>query len=72
MSNRLHSKHVRDHQTACTTCHDPHGVQTQPHLINFNTLYVTSANGRISYTAQGSGGACTLTCHGSTHNNKSY
>jgi predicted CXXCH cytochrome family protein len=73
MGDQLHGKHVRDHQTACSTCHDAHGVQNQPHLMNFNTLYVTPANGRISYSDQGSGhDACTLTCHGSIHNNKSY
>ena len=73
MADRLHSKHVRDQQTACSTCHDAHGVQTQPHLINFNTLYVTPASGRIAYTDQGGGhSTCTLTCHGSSHNNKAY
>jgi hypothetical protein len=73
MADQLHGKHVRDHQTACSTCHDPHGVQTQPHLMNFNTLYVTPAAGRISYADQGAGrSSCTLTCHGSSHNNKSY
>ncbi len=32
-------------KTACSTCHDAHGVQSQPHLINFNTLYVKPFNG---------------------------
>jgi predicted CXXCH cytochrome family protein len=73
MADQLHSRHVRDHQTACSTCHAAHGVQNQPHLINFNTLYVTPAAGRIAYTEQGAGhGNCTLTCHGATHTNKSY
>jgi predicted CXXCH cytochrome family protein len=73
MADQLHGKHVRDHQTACSTCHDAHGVQSQPHLINFNTLYVTPATGRLTYSDQGAGHAtCTLTCHGSAHNNKSY
>ncbi len=73
MGDRLHSRHVRDNQTACSTCHDAHGVQNQTHLINFNTLYVTPAAGRIAYADQGGGRAsCTLTCHGISHNNKSY
>jgi predicted CXXCH cytochrome family protein len=73
MSDPFHSKHVRDHQAACSTCHDAHGVQNQPHLINFNTLYVTPAVGRIAYADKGGGhSTCTLTCHGASHNNKSY
>jgi predicted CXXCH cytochrome family protein len=73
MGDRLHSKHVRDEKTACTTCHDAHGVQNQAHLINFNTLYVAPLNGRVSYLDLGaSRSSCTLTCHGSSHNNKSY
>ena len=73
MGDRLHSRHVRDNQTACSTCHDAHGVQNQAHLINFNTLYVTPDAGRIAYADQGGGRAsCTLTCHGISHNNKSY
>jgi predicted CXXCH cytochrome family protein len=73
MADQLHSRHVRDHQTACSTCHDAHGVQTQPHLINFNTLYVTPAAGRIAYSDQGGGhSTCTLTCHSSNHTSKAY
>lgn len=73
MADRLHSTHVRDQKTSCSTCHDAHGVQTQRHLINFNTLYVKPLNGRINYTDTGAGhSTCTLSCHGSTHNNKAY
>ena len=73
LGDQFHARHVRDHQAACSTCHDAHGVQNQPHLINFNTLYVTPANGRIAYSDMGGGhSSCTLTCHGSSHNNKSY
>ena len=63
-----HKRHVVDDQTACTTCHDSHGVQTMTHLINFNTTYVSSFNGQINYTDLGGGhGTCTLTCHGVAH-----
>ena len=73
MADRLHTIHVRDQRAACTTCHDAHGVQTQANLINFNTLYVTPYVGRISYVDLGAGhSTCTLTCHGSSHNNRSY
>jgi hypothetical protein len=69
LADPLHSKHVRDEKTACSTCHDAHGVQTQPHLINFNTIYVKPLNGRISYIDNGSGqSTCVLLCHGSAHN----
>jgi predicted CXXCH cytochrome family protein len=73
MADRLHSKHVRDERTACSTCHDAHGVQTQSHLINFNTIYVKPLNGRITYQDRGNGqSTCTLMCHGSAHNGKGY
>jgi predicted CXXCH cytochrome family protein len=69
-----HSTHIINYQTACTTCHDSHGVAGNPNLINFNTTYVTPGpSGVISYVRTGpNGGNCTLTCHGSEHNNKSY
>ena len=72
LGDRLHGKHVREVKTSCVTCHDSHGVATQPHLINFNTLYVKPNVGRINYQDLGGRAACTLTCHGSAHNNKSY
>ena len=66
---RGHRFHIVDQHTACTTCHDPHGVATAKHLINFNTAYVLpSASGRLDYTSGLPGsGNCTLTCHGKDH-----
>lgn len=64
-----HKKHVVDNQTACTTCHDPHGVQANQRLINFNTDYV-SQNGAspIEFNNLVPGNRyCTLTCHGKAH-----
>lgn len=77
MSNQsfsYHRLHVVDKQTACTTCHDSHGVVNAPHLINFNTSYVTpSSNGRLEYISTGTySGTCSLTCHGVDHNAWSY
>jgi predicted CXXCH cytochrome family protein len=73
LGDPLHRQHVRDQKTACTTCHHAHGVQSQTHLINFNTTYVKSNQGSVLYQDRGGGrAACTLTCHGSAHSNKSY
>jgi hypothetical protein len=70
----FHELHVVEQKTACTTCHDSHGVATVPHLINFNTDYVTnSPTGVISYRSTGiMHGNCTLTCHGKEHNDTAY
>jgi cytochrome c553 len=66
-----HNLHVVEKNTACTTCHDPHGVPTVPRLINFNTTYVTpSSGGQLQFDA--SARQCFLTCHGADHNPKSY
>jgi predicted CXXCH cytochrome family protein len=73
-SFEFHFKHVVEKNTACTTCHDPHGVSNQPHLINFNTAYVTrsGANAAPIYTHTASGGSCTLVCHGENHTTWTY
>ncbi|HEU6446876.1 MAG TPA: cytochrome c3 family protein [Verrucomicrobiae bacterium] len=73
-SFKFHSTHVVNDQTACTTCHDSHGVTDAPHLINFNTTYVTpSSSGRIEYVSTGFlHGNCTLTCHGKDHQATPY
>ena len=70
----FHQQHIVNDQTACTTCHDSHGVATAAHLINFNTLYVTpGSNGRLEYLSTGnSSGVCSLTCHGKDHNAVKY
>ncbi len=73
-SFNLHRLHIVDQRTACTTCHDPHGVNNTKHLINFNVDYVTpSSNGKIQYVSSGPRrGNCTLTCHGRDHKSESY
>jgi predicted CXXCH cytochrome family protein len=73
-SFRLHRSHVVDDRTACTTCHDSHGVANNQHLINFNTTYVKPGSlGTISYQSTGPfKGVCTLSCHGVDHKNAAY
>lgn len=76
-----HHLHVNDQRTSCNTCHDPHGSERNPALINFDTLTAGTVNpvigpsssGRIEYYrfAPGSG-ECYLTCHGVDHNPKRY
>ncbi len=69
----LHSRHIEEEGAACTTCHDPHGVQSATHLINFNLDYVAPLNGTIEFVDEGlNTGNCTLTCHGEDHNALSY
>jgi len=67
-----HRQHIETYRAACTTCHDSHGA-TQPHLINFNTLYVTPYNGVVRYTSTGvNHGTCTLTCHDGNGKNQPH
>ena len=71
-----HRFHIVDQQTACTTCHDSHGVLSNPRLINFNVNYVSPAsNGQLKFTQGNQGpfsGTCTLKCHGADHVAVSY
>jgi predicted CXXCH cytochrome family protein len=72
---RGHRFHIADQKTACTTCHDSHGVANSKNLINFNVDYVTpsASNGRLEYLSTGQGsGVCSLTCHGFDHSATSY
>jgi hypothetical protein len=73
-SFRFHNTHVVNDHAACTTCHDSHGVANAPHLINFNTTYVTNSSiGTVSYVSTGTQhGICTLSCHGKDHKNTAY
>jgi len=69
-----HELHLMDVQAACTTCHDPHGVASNTHLINFNLLEVSpSSNGRLEFIDDGDvEGRCFLTCHGEDHDPHDY
>jgi predicted CXXCH cytochrome family protein len=70
----FHRKHVVDQQTACTTCHDSHGVANNKHLINFNRLYAEpSSNGRLEFVSNGNRrGNCSVTCHNVDHDTAAY
>jgi len=70
----LHGLHVGTAETSCTTCHDPHGVKTAPHLLNFNVDYVKpSESGVMEFEDEGDHkGSCSLTCHEKNHDPESY
>ena len=77
-----HQKHVVDQRASCAVCHDPHGSQRNPHLINFMVLTNTgtpvvrpSSTGRLEFDpapGQAGHGSCYLKCHGVDHNPKKY
>ncbi|MEZ5072911.1 MAG: cytochrome c3 family protein [Bacteroidales bacterium] len=71
-----HDLHIRDENTPCNVCHDPHGIShTQggssdhSHLINFDLDVVRPANnGLFRYESTGVfSGRCYLNCHGQNH-----
>ncbi len=71
-----HDKHIRDEQTPCNVCHDPHGIShtqgnttNNAHLINFDVDIVSSMpNGAFRYESSGLfTGRCYLRCHGRNH-----
>ena len=67
-----HQTHLEQYRAACTTCHDSHAA-TQPHLINFNTAYVSPNQGVLNYLSTGPNhGTCTLTCHDGSGRNKPH
>jgi len=69
-----HGQHITGTKASCTTCHDPHGVKTQGHLINFDLNAVgPSRQGKLLYEDLGPfQGRCNLTCHNHNHREKEY
>jgi cytochrome c553 len=68
----LHKKHVEEHRTPCSTCHDAHGISAEQgnttnnaHLMNFDIRYTErSTNGLFEYKSLGQGrGTCSMQCH---------
>lgn len=77
-----HNKHVRDEETPCNICHDPHGVSStqgnsanNSHLINFDTTVVTPNKNNAPIRFNDGGrftGSCDLECHGKDHDGAKY
>ncbi|MEE8448274.1 MAG: cytochrome c3 family protein [Thermodesulfobacteriota bacterium] len=68
-SFKRHDRHIDRENIPCTACHDPHGVTTQNHLINFDTS-VASPNSKGEFRFEDRGtfaGACYLRCHYRDH-----
>ena len=70
---KQHNTHVRTHafKDRCVYCHDPHGSQINPGLINFDLRVVSSNGGQpIQYKCTDSTlnkRSCVLVCHGEPH-----
>lgn len=80
-SFREHDKHIRNEDTPCSACHDPHGVSAtqgnavnNSHLINFDLNIVSpSSRGLLLFEDRGTfRGRCYLTCHNKNHDPKTY
>ena len=76
-----HDKHIRDEDTPCNACHEPHGISStqgnatnNSHLINFDTSIVfPNANGQLGFTDRGDReGSCDLLCHDKDHEDLEY
>ncbi|MEZ6190456.1 MAG: cytochrome c3 family protein [Phycisphaerales bacterium] len=70
-----HKMHIVDENTSCATCHDPHGVRENTHLINFDRSVVEPASNGVGPTFNDLGkfeGSCTLSCHGRDHIDQRY
>lgn len=73
-----HKKHIDDESFGCINCHDPHGSEDAPHLINFltysnvagqvRTITGTGAYAEPTWIDRGQhNGQCYLSCHGVNH-----
>ncbi len=76
-----HDKHIRDLETPCNACHDPHGIShtqgnstNNAHLINFDLDIVSPHfSGALRYESTGLfAGSCYLNCHDRNHMGKHY
>lgn len=75
-SFKFHYKHVISANASCSACHDPHGVSTNTHLINFDAAIVSGATGTSGgptyIDTGGNSGTCSLNCHNKNHPNWTY
>ncbi len=70
---KYHKKHIDEENTPCSVCHDPHGSQRNPGLINFDTSTVfPNLNSELKFEIIGNKGYCSLQCHGEDHSPKDY
>jgi len=77
-----HNRHIKNSDTPCSTCHDPHGISlsqgnsaNNSNLINFDVSIVIAdpTTGRLEFEDQGTfQGQCYLKCHNVKHSPKSY
>jgi predicted CXXCH cytochrome family protein len=68
-----HETHVRDADTPCSVCHDPHGSPNYVGLLNFDTNAVfPNMNGELKFEVIGDTGYCYMQCHGKDHGPKEY
>ena len=81
ISFKHHDKHIREDNTPCNACHDPHGISSSQgnstnnsHLINFDlNIVFPDSQGRLRFEVLGNGrGRCFLTCHDKNHSPKGY
>ncbi len=78
--SEIHYKHIVEENTACSVCHDSHGISglqgnsvNNSNLINFDVNVVSPVNGILKFEDTGLfSGTCYLSCHGVIHNPKSY
>ncbi|OIO66191.1 MAG: hypothetical protein AUJ47_01645 [Candidatus Marinimicrobia bacterium CG1_02_48_14] len=70
---KFHNLHIQQAGFACSACHNPHGSQEMPGLIDLDRSYIEPTNGRKIVEADAPGhGTCYLSCHGKNHNGQSY
>lgn len=70
-----HNLHVTEQNAACSVCHDPHGVERNTNLINFDRNIVGPASNGMGPEFMDLGnrtGSCTLSCHGRDHIDQRY
>jgi predicted CXXCH cytochrome family protein len=64
-SFKAHKIHIVNRRISCALCHNAHGSKFNPHLINFDTRFVTpNSKGELAYVISFPGKpTCLLTCH---------
>ena len=74
----VHKEQIKGEDVSCSVCHDPHGVEENAHLINFDRKVVfpsKTASGDKGPSYEDLGlrrGSCTLLCHGKDHDDEDY